>query len=160
MRLLKYPDPWLFHAVKPFDFERLDPLAISEQMIHIMRSRDGLGLSANQVGLDASIFVMRSSYAEEPITVINPTILESSTETVTGMEGCLSYPGVYLDIQRPAAVVLNFLDKYAVSRIIEFRGLDARCVAHEYDHLNGIVYTSLVSRLKYQTALKKGKRYG
>lgn len=161
MKLIKAPDQWLEKSVKDFDFEKLDPVKISGEMCKIMMAKDGIGLAANQVGLDARIFVMRpleSPDVKKPFAVINPIIREVSDELETTKEGCLSYPGLYLDVARPVRVVAQFLDIDAKECIIEFTGIDARCFLHEYDHLEGIVYTDRVSKLKLEIARNKQKK--
>jgi len=161
MKLIEAPDTWLDRAVKPFDFEALDAVEVSGEMCKIMMTSNGIGLSANQVGLDAQIFVIRPlEHAEikKPFAVINPQILEVDEETVYGPEGCLSYPGLVLHLKRPKRIVAQFLDIDAKECIIEFVGIDARCFLHEYDHLNGVTFTDRVSKLKLDMAQKKLKK--
>lgn len=158
MKLVKAPDPWLEKKVKDFDFQTLDPVQISGEMCRIMMANDGIGLAANQVGLDARIFVMRPLESKEvlkPFAVINPIIREVSEETILSKEGCLSHTGLYLEVARPARLVAQFLDLDAKECIIELTGIDARCFLHEYDHLEGIEYTDRVSRLKLDIARKR-----
>lgn len=158
MKLIKAPSHWLQTAVNDFDFDSLDPVAVSGEMCQIMTKNNGIGLSANQVGLDAKIFVMQPLNHKEitkPFAVINPIIREISDETVIGPEGCLSYPGLVLHVTRPKRVVAQFLDIDNKDCIIEFTDIDARCFLHEFDHLQGIVYTDRVSKLKLDLAKKK-----
>ena len=126
-----------------------------------MMAQNGIGLSANQVGLDAQIFVMRPIEHPEikkPFAIINPTILEVSEEKFNGPEGCLSYPGLVLHVNRPIKIVTQFLDLEGKECIIEFSGIDARCFLHEFDHLNGVCFTDRVSKLKLDMAKKKLKK--
>jgi peptide deformylase len=157
MRLIKSPHPFLQQQVKDFDFESLDAKKISEEMINIMNEEGGIGLSANQVELDARIFVMKPHLLEDnsPLVIINPH-LESVTVNYEEMpEGCLSHPDLFLTIKRPRGLVAKFLDIDAKERIIELYDIDARCFLHEYDHLNGIEFTDRISRLKLDRAKKK-----
>ena len=161
MELIKSPDPWLQTKVKPFFFSEMDAKLISGEMCQIMMAKNGLGLSANQVGLDAQIFVMRPIEHKEitkPFAVINPEILEVSEETVLAKEGCLSHIGLVLNIRRPRSLVAKFLDIDEKECILEFTGIDARCFAHEFDHLQGIEFIDRVSRLKLDMAKKKQKK--
>lgn len=161
MKLIEAPDSWLDKVVKPFDFDNLDAVQISGEMCQIMMANNGIGLSANQVGLDAQIFVMRPLEHEEikkPFAVINPSIIEVDEEVINQKEGCLSYPGLVLHVKRPRRIVAQFLDIDAKECIIEFVGIDARCFLHEYDHLNGITFTDRVSKLKLDMANKKLKK--
>lgn len=158
MHLVKSPDPWLQKVVKDFDFEALDAKAISEEMIELMIQEGGIGLSANQVALDARIFVMRPLESKDvlkPFAVINPIIREVSDNLIRAKEGCLSHTGLYLDVARPSSLVAQFLDLDAKECIIELTGIDARCFLHEYDHLEGIEYTDRVSKLKLDIAKKR-----
>jgi len=157
MRLIKSPHPFLQQQVKDFDFESLDAKKISEEMINIMNEEGGIGLSANQVELDARIFVMKPHLLEDnsPLVIINPH-LESVTVNYEEMpEGCLSHPDLFLTIKRPRGLVAKFLDIDAKERIIELYDIDARCFLHEYDHLNGIEFTDRISKLKLDRAKKK-----
>jgi peptide deformylase len=161
MQLVKAPNEWLDKSVKPFDFNELDPVGISGKMCEIMMAQNGIGLSANQVGLDAQIFVMRPLEHPEikkPFAIINPSILEISEEKKNGPEGCLSYPGLMLYVKRPVKILTQFLDLDGKECIIEFSGIDARCFLHEFDHLNGVTFTDRVSKLKLDIAKKKLKK--
>ena len=97
LKLLRFPDPFLNKKVAPFDFDKYDAKQIEADMIAIMDKENGVGLSANQVGLDAQIFIMKPEGLEgyednKPFAIINPVITEVSQETVLGEEGCLSFP--------------------------------------------------------------------
>ena len=117
----------------------------------------GIGLSANQVGLNGQIFVMKPHLLEDntPLTVINPIIDKVSVNTELMPEGCLSHPDLYLKVARPKGLVVKFLDIDAKECIMELYDIDARCFLHEYDHLQGIEFTNRVSRLKLDMAKKK-----
>jgi len=161
MKLITAPDKWLDKSLKEFNFEELDAVEVSGNMAKIMMENNGIGLSGNQVGIDAQIFVMRplnNKQVTKPFAVINPVILEVSEEKEVKGEGCLSFPGLELKIQRPKRLVAKFLDLDAKECILEFVGIDARCFLHEYDHLNGIKFTDRVSRLKLDMAYKKLKK--
>jgi peptide deformylase len=161
MKLISSPNDFLNKVVKPFDFKTMDAKQISGEMCQIMMANNGLGLAANQVGLDAQIFVMRPVEHQEvtkPFAVINPIILEISEDTVTGKEGCLSHLGLVLNISRPERLVAQFLDIDAKECILEFSGIDARCFLHEFDHLQGIEFTDRTSKLKLSLAKKKQKK--
>jgi peptide deformylase len=134
---------------------------VSGEMCQIMMAKNGIGLAANQVGVDAQIFVMRpTQHAEvtKPFAVINPIILEVSNEIEAGKEGCLSHIGLVLNISRPKSLVTQFLDIDGKECILELSGIDARCFLHEYDHLQGIEFTGRTSKLKLSMAKKKQKK--
>jgi peptide deformylase len=161
MQLIQSPNSFLTRKVKPFDFNELDAKQVSGEMCQIMMAKNGLGLAANQVELDAQIFVMRpveNTEVTKPFAVINPVIVSVDSETVLGKEGCLSHLGLLLNIRRPKTLVAKFLDIDAKECILEFSGIDARCFLHEYDHLQGIEFTDRVSKLKLDMAKKKQKK--
>jgi len=160
MKLIKSPNEWLQKVVAPFDFESLDAEAISKEMIEVMLREGGIGLSANQVALDAQIFVMKPILLEDktPLTVINP-VIEQVTQDVDLMpEGCLSHPDLFMSVRRPKGLVARYLDITAKECTIELYDIDARCFLHEYDHLQGIEFTDRVSKVKLDMAKKKAKK--
>ena len=104
MKLISSPNEFLSKVTKPFDFDSMDAKQVSGEMCQVMMAKNGIGLAANQVGVDAQIFVMRpTQHAEvtKPFAVINPVILEVSNEIEEGKEGCLSHIGLILNISRP-----------------------------------------------------------
>jgi peptide deformylase len=157
MQLVKSPSKWLEITVKPFDFEQLDAEQISKDMIELMINEGGIGLSANQVALDAQIFVMKPHLLEDntPLVIINPVIQKVTEELEDMPEGCLSHPALYLKVKRPKGLVAQYIDIYNKECTIELYDIDARCFLHEWDHLNGIEFTDRVSKLKLQMAQKK-----
>ena len=161
MKLIKSPNEFLSKVAEPFDFDSMDAKQVSGEMCQVMMAKNGIGLAANQVGVDAQIFVMRpTQHAEvtKPFAVINPVILEVSNEIEEGKEGCLSHIGLILNISRPKSLVTQFLDIDGKECILELSGIDARCFLHEYDHLQGIEFTSRTSKLKLSMAKKKQKK--
>ena len=162
MQLVKSPNPWLERTVDAFDFDKHDAKVISQQMLELMKLEGGIGLSANQVSFNGQIFVMRPHLLEDksPLTIINPVIVSVTTEKELMVEGCLSHPGLYLNVSRPKGLVANYLDINAKECTIELYDIDARCFLHEYDHLYGIEFTDRVSKLKLNMAMKKAKKRG
>ena len=157
MKLLYSPNEWLDKKVDYFDFDKLNAEEIAQEMVDIMTASGGIGLSANQVGLNAQIFVMKPYLLDfkEPFAVINPSIEQVSIETEIMPEGCLSHPDLYLKISRPKKLVAKFVDASAKECILTLSDIDARCFLHEYDHLQGIEFTDRVSKLKLEMAYKK-----
>jgi peptide deformylase len=160
MKLVKSPNPWLEKEVEEFDFDKLDAKAISKEMIELMLEEGGIGLSANQVALDAQIFVMKPHLLEnkEPFAVINPEILKITEDSDTLPEGCLSHDNLFLSVKRPRGLVAKYLDVDNKECIIELYDIDARCFLHEFDHLKGIEFTDRISKLKLDLARKKQKK--
>jgi peptide deformylase len=155
MKLIKAPDEFLEKQVKKFDFNTMDPGEISKNMIDIMHKYKGIGLAANQVGVDAQIFVMGE---KDPMTVINPIVTEVNTEKVEMEEGCLSFPGLYMKVSRPSVVSVQYLDIEQKECIIKLEGFHARVFLHEYDHLQGITFDQRVSKLRLDMAKKKQQK--
>ena len=155
MELIKAPNEFSEKQVKPFDFENMDAEKISKDMVDTMLKYKGIGLASNQVGLDAQIFVMGE---ENPITVINPIITEVGPERVEMEEGCLSFPGLYFKVKRPAVVSVQYLDTKQKECIIKLEGLHARVFLHEYDHLQGITFDQRISKLRLEMAKKKQEK--
>jgi peptide deformylase len=157
MQLVKAPDPWLQKQVKPFDFNEHDAKEIEATMIELMEIEGGIGLSANQVALDAQIFVMKPYLLtnKAPFAVINPTIEKVSVNQGDDPEGCLSFPELIMNVKRPKGIVANYLDTDGKECTIELYDIDARCFLHEFDHLQGIDFTDRVSKLRLQRAKKK-----
>ena len=111
---------------------------LKESMIH----HKGIGLSANQIGIWERVFVMiRDMEYNETITCFNPKILKESKKRIVMEEGCLSYPDLFLDIERPESVVIKYEDEDKKIHKMKLDGLAARVFQHEYDHMEGIDFT-------------------
>jgi len=130
-----------------FDFEtREDAEEIESKLSETMEQYGGLGLSANQVGLDARVFVMRTQDGIQAF--FNPELTKVSQET------CLSFPDIYLMIKRPKVCELRWSNAKGEENTQLFDGIGARCIQHELDHLNGILFLQRASKLKLERALK------
>lgn len=161
MKLVKYPNNILTESLKDFDFDSsIDPNLIESEMIEIMRLEKGIGLAANQVGLDFRVFVMSPQLLEDknPFALFNPKVINFSQEQEEGKEGCLSFPNLFLKVKRSKTIRIEYLDKSKQKCIIDLTGVDARCALHELDHLNGVCFTDKVSKLKLDMALKKQRK--
>ena len=111
---------------------------LTENMFH----HNGVGLSANQIGIKERAFVMISDMeSQDTITCFNPKIVKESKEMVTMEEGCLSYPELFLDIVRPETIVVKYEDEGKELHKIKLTGFIARIFQHEYDHMEGIDFT-------------------
>jgi peptide deformylase len=114
-----------------------------DDMLQTMHASQGIGLAAVQVGVLRRLFVMDLNDDHGPYVLINPTIIEKSGSQV-GQEGCLSVPGCWGDVERPARVVMQALDRDGKPFTLEAEGLLAVCACHEYDHLDGILFKDKV----------------
>jgi len=131
---------------------------ILDSTLITMRRGKGLGLAANQVGIDKRFFAVDLSYfdvVKEPIVIVNPKIVEVSDLFANGEEGCLSFPGLFFDVDRPEKATVSGLDRDGNEIIIEGKGLIARVLLHELDHLNGKLFIDHLSRLR--KGMLKGK---
>ena len=155
MKLIKAPDEFLEKKGNDFDFTKMDAEKISSEMFNIMKKYEGVGLAANQVGIDAQIFIMGE---DKPMTIINPLVTEVSTNQVEMMEGCLSFPGLFMKVKRPDAVGVKYLDIHQKECIIKLVGFHARVFLHEYDHLQGITFDQRVSKMRLDMAKKKQEK--
>lgn len=154
MELLYQPDSMLSKSVAPFDFTKMNAVDVAKEMADIMVEKQGIGISANQVGLDAQVFVMETTEGEI-FGVFNPRIVEVSDYAELAPEGCLSSPGLWMNVKRPGEVLVEFQDQTEKVQHIRFIGRDARCFLHEFDHLQGIDFTDRVSALKVKMAKKR-----
>jgi len=130
-------------------------VGLIRNMFETLRGADGVGLSATQVGLRVSLFVMDTSGMEghedeSPLVVINPEILSSSDEVETLEEGCLSIPGISVEVTRPESIIARFMDGTFQAVEAEYSGTMGRVFQHEYDHLHQRFITDRVSILKRQ----------
>jgi peptide deformylase len=164
LKLVQYPDDILKKELPEFDFDNpvMNPADLEEQMVTVMLQNDGLGLAANQVGIEARVFVIKTSKLEgvyTPFALFNPKIIAVSTEEELGEEGCLSFPNLFFKVKRPTNIVVEFFDRDKNQRIIRLDDIDARCFLHELDHLNGVCFTDKISKMKLELALKKQRKY-
>lgn len=141
---------------KTYKIEKIDDeiIKLIADMFDTMRNANGgIGLAANQIGINKKLFVLDLSPIEEykdhkPLVIINPEILVISEEIEQSEEGCLSLPGVYADVERPYAIKLKYLDVNETEQIIDAEGFFARAIQHENDHLNGKLFSDYVEGFK------------
>jgi len=128
---------------------------LAKDMLRSMYSAKGIGLAAPQVGIAKRMLVIDLDIENStslPLVMINPEITTVSAGIDTYEEGCLSIPGVYLDVVRPSTIKVSFRDEMGRPRKMNANGLMARCIQHEIDHLNGVLF---VDRVKDQESLRK-----
>jgi peptide deformylase len=149
--------PILREEMPAFDFKNpiIDPVELYTDLAETMRENEGMGLSANQIGVRTRAFVMR---AEEIVGVFNPRIVDVSSETVMLEEGCLSYPNLFVKIKRPKSIKVRFTTPDGETSTKTFTGMTARVFLHELDHLNGIAHTSRANRYHLEQAKKLVKK--
>jgi len=128
-----------------------------KRMVMTMKLYGGIGLSANQCGILHRVFVI--GIEDYQIACINPKVIEVSTETEIADEGCLSFPGLLLKVERPKWILAEYTNPDGEIVRQKFEGITARCYLHELDHMNGIVYTTRCKPLALKSGLKKVEKF-
>lgn len=143
LTILHEPDPFLRRTMKPVADAKADHIQqLVDNMVLTMRKAKGIGLAATQVGVDARVIVVETKNGA--LSFINPEIVEHSSQTENGEEGCLSVPGQYGFVKRYRHIRLRYLSLNGEESTLEASGLFARVIQHEIDHLNGIVFIDKV----------------
>jgi len=163
-KLLPPTDERVLSSIVPFDieeFKKQEKISVTEfcnNMFETMKNYGGIGLSANQVGKPYRMFVMGDNLQinkGQKWVCINPEITNVSKETIRYKEGCLTFPFLFLDIERPQKIKVKYQNEQLETVEEEFDGIVSRCYQHELDHMYGRTFTELVSKLKLDMALKK-----
>jgi peptide deformylase len=145
------------YIAEEVDFSKIDAPMLTNVMLDRMNEMGGAALSAPQVGLDMSMFVMGVNQSK--LEVFNPKIISYSKEEMLMNEGSLSYPGILVIIKRPSSIVVEYYNKNGKLQQNEFQGLTARIFQHAFDHLQGITIKDKVSKLKWDLATKRLNNY-
>ena len=158
MKLYLEDDPILKQKAENWDFKNhINAAVVEQEMLELMQASNGIGLAGNQVGLLRRVFVMKLADGRE-IGCFNPWIMIGDNDLINGEEGCLSFPNLWIKVERHNKITAAYLDNTGKQCIIELEGLDSRCFQHELDHLDGITFTEYVSDLKLQMARKKQRK--
>ena len=140
-----------------FNFDKDDAVKLEDTLINCMNFYKGIGLCANQIGINARVFAM--IHEEQPIVMFNPKVIAVTDEKILANEGCLTYFGLYPKILRSQGVTINWYDKEEQQFSGSFIDLSARIILHEYDHLNGYTFFDRVKPYYMQLARQKRKIY-
>ena len=133
--------PILHEKIKKCSYD-LDRSKLSYTLTENMFHHRGVGLSANQIGIQERAFVMISDMeTQDTITCFNPRIIKESKEKVVMEEGCLSYPELFIEISRPSSIIVKYEDEGKELHKVKLTGFIARIFQHEYDHMEGIDFT-------------------
>ena len=152
------PDPILRKRSSPVEEVNNDLRKLLNDMLETMYAAPGIGLAAVQVGVLKRLIVIDISKDEEkknPLFLINPEIVLRSKKTSIYEEGCLSLPGHFAEIERPAECHIRFVDYSGKKKELKASGLLATCIQHEVDHLDGILFIDYLSKLKKDMIVKK-----
>ena len=147
--IVTWPDPRLSRRCDPVGGEDLGPLIVD--MFDTMYAANGRGLAAPQIGVMKRLFVMDCGWKEgerTPMVMIDPTIMAAERVEIESEEGCLSIPGLMVPVTRYVAVTVQWTDKNGDIHMGDFDGFEARCIQHEFDHLNGVVTLDRVDPAK------------
>jgi peptide deformylase len=160
LKIVHYPEPVLLEVGKPVENFDENLKKLVSEMFETMYSAKGVGLAAPQVAVSQRLFVMDCSGGEDEtqkIALINPEIIHVEGEQY-GDEGCLSFPGLYQKVQRSLRTIVRAQDVDGKEFELDVQDLPARCVLHETDHCDGIVFLDRMTSLKRQLAKQKIKR--
>jgi peptide deformylase len=156
--IVLYPDDGLRDVCAPIEAmnDRYDRLI--DEMFYTMYDAPGIGLAAPQIAVQERLIVLDvSDNQDQPIALINPEVVQAKGE-ITYEEGCLSLPGVYAKVKRPAHVLVRGLNRDGEPVELEADDLLAICLQHEIDHLNGKLFVDHLSQLKRNRALQKYRK--
>tara|TARA_Y100001937_G_scaffold126515_1_gene195975 strand:+ start:613 stop:1170 length:558 start_codon:yes stop_codon:yes gene_type:complete len=167
LKLIPPNDPRVLSSIADFSDDMLkehdykNREEVCKDMEAAMLKYGGIGLSANQVGLPFRMFICGGHPSVEKgllMKVFNPVIISASAETTMFKEGCLTFPFIFLSIRRPRKVVVKYEDEKGDLREAHLDGMMSRIFQHEFDHMQGIVFTEKVSKLKLDMAKKKATK--
>lgn len=161
-KITTYGNPILRKKAQPVAEVTDEIRALADDMLETMYAERGLGLAAEQVGKSLAICVIdvpadadldengerENPDVEMPLVLVNPTIIEESDVIITSQEGCLSFPGIYANVDRFEEVTVKFQDRNATWVELRVKGLLARAVQHELDHLDGVLLADRMSPVK------------
>jgi peptide deformylase len=156
--ILTAPDPRLKAVAKDVAKVDGDIKKLVDDMLETMYAAEGVGLAAVQIGVALNVVVIDIAQKEgknDPQVFINPKITWTSDETAVFEEGCLSVPDIWEEVERPARIKAEYLDRSGTRQTLEADGFLADCLQHEIDHLKGTLFIDHLSRLKRSMALKK-----
>jgi peptide deformylase len=157
--ILIHPDPRLKKVADAVPDISDELRALADDMLETMYAAPGIGLAAPQVGIGRRLIVLdciKEEGAEpRPLAMFNPVVVASSDERNVYEEGCLSIPEIYADVERPAEVTVEWMDRDGAAQRETFDGLWATCVQHEIDHLDGKLFIDYLRPLKRQMITRK-----
>ena len=162
MKLVDQHDPILRQKCEPFNFNEpvVDPYELSDELQKIRVEGGGIGLAAPQVGINTQVLVIGMGNLQTEGTedynqvFFNPTILSTDGEKTYMMEGCLSYPGLFVKGKRPTDIVMEWWTEEDTRCEEKFSGMTSRILQHEVDHLNGITFIKRAGRYHVERAKK------
>ena len=161
MQIIVAPDSRLNQISKKVDIIDDSITSTLDQMLECMYQNNGIGLAAPQVGILKRLVVIDCSDNKEikkPLKLINPEIIKLSKNSSEFEEGCLSLPSQYAKVTRPSEITLKYKNIEGLICESKFSGLEATCIQHEIDHLDGKLFVDHISKLKKNIIIKKLKK--
>jgi len=148
----------LYEVMPEFDFTNppVDPVAFASSLVETCKSNRALGLAANQCGFKYRVFV--AGHGDDFVAFFNPKVISMSETTEISVEGCLSFPHLYLNVIRPQSIEVEYQDFNGKTSQVKFEGLTARIFLHEYDHMEGITFESRTKLLALKSGMKKREK--
>jgi peptide deformylase len=151
-----HPYHTLYTASEQFDFDDIPfgykTLELFEHdLIHLMKHSQGMGLAANQIGITKRFFAMgHESFDvfQKPVIIYNPVLISADQEQEVVQEGCLSFPGLLLQVSRPKMVLARYQNNEGEFLMSRLTGMEARCFQHELDHINGVTFNQRAEKEK------------
>ena len=128
-----------------------------KEMVNEMIRQNGIGLAANQIGITKNFFCIGSDTFDtfkKPAIIWNPRVIKFSKNKVTDVEGCLSFPGIFMKVERPEIVEVSYETTKGDTQYAKLEGIESKCFQHECDHLEGITFNKRVSKLRWDMANK------
>ena len=157
-KILQEPDPILRQISQPVETVGIEEQQLMDDMLQTMLDAPGIGLAAIQIGVPRRVIVLNISQEKNkknPMYFVNPVIKNKSNELSRYEEGCLSLKNVFVEVDRPSACEVEYLDYNGEKRNLKCDGLLATCIQHEVDHLNGVLMVDYLSKLKKTMIIKK-----
>ena len=161
LKIIIAPDPRLLEVSKHVTLINNEVKDLLKDMLEIMYKSNGVGLAAPQVGVLKRLVVMDCSEQgtkKKPLKFINPEILNLSSEKSEFEEGCLSLPTQYAKVERPSIIEVKYEDENGKKIKKKFSGIEATCLQHEIDHLDGKLFVDHISKLKKNRIIKKKEK--
>ena len=157
LKVVKYPEPVLSQPGEPVTEFNAELRKFVDDLFETTYASQGIGLAAPQIGQKLRFIVVdvQPNEVRQPIALINPEIIARTTELATREEGCLSLPGQFAEVTRPARVKVRYLDASGARKEIEAEGLLSACLQHEIDHLDGVLFVDHLSALKRNIMLRR-----
>jgi peptide deformylase len=164
IEIYTYPYKTLETVSTPFDFAKdkiphyNDLQKFEADMVNAMHTANGMGLAANQIGITKRFFAIGHDTFDtfqKSAIIWNPLIKKQSEEKIFDVEGCLSFPGIFVKVERPKQIEIEYETTQGTKQTARLDGMESKCFQHELDHLEGITFNQRVSKLRWQMANKK-----